>query len=393
MKTLLVDLTSLDTPSRLRGTGHYVHDLAVGLSRLPAGALGDIRLLGLTHLDVDGSHRVTEDLASFSGSIASPEPRDHYRWAYARRLGLWRAVRRIGAAAVHLGDPNATPLLMELTSCRRIVTCHDAIPSRYPERYMTAHDGGPWIGTRIERRRYRSADLVVAISDATEHDVLTLHRVPKERVVRVYNGVDVDRWAAEPTLPIAPTLERLGLAGTAFTLYVGGYHWHKNVEGMVHGLARARARGANLSLVWAGHLGPEHRALVEDEARRAGVSDALRHVGYVTDDELAVLFRAAVSHLLVSRAEGFGLTVVESMAAGCPVVTTRGGSLAEVAGDAALTVDPENHEEIGAALARLVDEPGLRRELVEKGRRHAPRFSLAEQARNMAAVYRRFLDA
>lgn len=393
MKTLLVDLTSLDTPSRLRGTGHYVHDLAIGLSRLPPEELGDVRLLALTHLDVDGSYRVTEDLASFDGSIAKPEPRDHYRWAYARRVALWRAVRHIGASAVHLGDPNATPLLMGLTSCRRIVTCHDAIPSRYPERYMSVHDGGPWIGTRIERRRYRSADLVVAISDATLKDVLELHRVPEERVVRVYNGVDVDRWAAEPALPAAPTLERLGLGSKAFTLYVGGYHWHKNVEGMVSGLARARASGADLELVWAGHLTPDQVELVESAARSAGVSTAIRRVGYVSDDELGVLFRAASSHVLVSRAEGFGLTVVEAMAAGCPVVTTRGGSLAEVAGDAALQVDPEDPEEIGAALARLVSEPELRRELITRGRRHAPRFSLAAQARNMAAVYRRFLDA
>ena len=86
---------------------------------------------------------------------------------------------------------------------------------------------------------------------------------------------------------------------------------------------------------------------------------AVLRLGYVSDDELRVLYRAARAHLLVSRCEGFGLTVVEAMAAGCPVVTTKGGSLSEVAGDAALQVDPENLAAIGDALVRLCREPEL----------------------------------
>lgn len=393
MKTLLIDLTSLDTPSRTRGPGRYVRDLARGLAALPAEVLSGVRLLGLTRLGFDGSYRVTEDVASFAGSddLPAPGPRDHYRWAYARRVALWRAVRRIGASAVHLGDPHATPLLMGWTSCKTIVTCHDAIPVRFPERYMTRNDGGPRIGIAIERRRYRRADVVVAVSDATKADATALLGVPAERVVRVYNGVDVDRWAREPALDGDGTLRRFGLAERPFVLYVGGYHWHKNVEGMVGGLAIARTLGADLDLAWAGNLSPEHSDLVDGEARRAGVAGAVRRLGYVSDEELSVLFRRAVAHVLVSRAEGFGFTVIEAMAAGCPVVTTAAGSLAEVAGDAALTVDPEAHGAIGAALAKLCRDADLRADLAARGRVRAPRFSLDVQAREMAGVYRRCL--
>ena len=393
MKTLLLDLTSLDTPSRTRGPGRYVRDLARGLAALPSVALPGIRLLGLTRLGFDGSHSVTNDLASFEGSESLPAPtsRDHYRWAYARRVALWRAVRQIGAAAVHLGDPHATPLFMAFTSCKTIVTCHDAIPVRFPDRYMTIHDGGVRIGTAIERRRYRRADLVVAVSDATKVDASALLGAPPERVVRVYNGVDVQRWARAPTLDTVATLRRFELLERPFALYVGGYHWHKNVEGMVDGLAVARSQGADLCLAWAGKLSEAETAIVEDSARRAGVSNFVRRLGYVRDEELAVLYRAAVAHVLASRGEGFGFTVVESMAAGCPVVTTRAGSLAEVAGDAALVVDPEDHDAIGAALVRLHRDSALREELRARGRERAPRFSLDAQAREMAAVYRRFL--
>ena len=192
-KTLLLDLTPLDTPTRHRGTGRYVHELALGLANLPATVASNLRVLGLTRLGLDGSYRITEDLASFSGSARIPTQRDHYRWAYARRLALFRAVRHIGAHAIHLGDPNATPLFWGLSSCRKLVTCHDLIPVRYPARYFGYKDGGSRLGLAIERRRYRSADRVVAISDATRTDLHTLLHVDPARIVRVYNGVDVER--------------------------------------------------------------------------------------------------------------------------------------------------------------------------------------------------------
>ena len=157
------------------------------------------------------------------------------------------------------------------------------------------------------------------------------------------------------------------------------------------GLARAKQMGVDLDLVWAGHLAPNHVANVEAEARRAGVLGSLRRVGYVPDEDLVALYRAAVAHLFVSRLEGFGLTIVEAMAAGCPVVTTVAGALAEVAGDAALTVDPEDHAGIGDALARLAREPKLREECVRRGRERAPKFSRAALAKGTAEVYRRFL--
>jgi glycosyltransferase involved in cell wall biosynthesis len=370
-----------------------VRDLARGLAALPGDALSGLRLLGLTRLGFDGSCAVTTDIGSFEGSETLPAPtsRDHYRWAYARRVALWRAVGRIGAAAVHLGDPHATPLFIKFTSCKTIVTCHDAIPVRFPDRYMTMHDGGVRIGTAIERRRYRRADLVVAVSDATKVDASALLGAPPERVVRVYNGVDVERWARPPKLDADATLRRFGLFERPFALYVGGYHWHKNVEGMVSGLAIARSQGADLCLAWAGKLSEGESVIVEEAARRAGVSNFVLRLGYVPDEELAVLYRTAVAHVLASRGEGFGFTVVESMAAGCPVVTTRAGSLAEVAGDAALVVDPEDHAAIGGALVRLHGDAALREDLRARGRARAPRFSLDAQAREMVAVYRRFL--
>lgn len=394
-RTLLVDLTPLDTPTRHRGNGRYLRELALGLAAIPTAELGGLRLLALTHLEADGRCSVTDDLAAFGGTpcLSAPGPRDHYRWAYARRFGLWRATRRLGVHGVHLGDPNAKPLMMRLSGCKTIVTCHDMIPLVYPERYLGWKDGGPMVGRLIERRRYRSATRVVAISEATRHDLERFVGLPHDRVSLVYNGIDVAGWAAPPARPATDVLARLGLGERPFVLAIGAADWHKNPEGAVAGLAAARRSGLDVELAWAGRLRPDHVATLDAAARAHGIYGRVRRLGFVDDGDLAVLLREALAHLLVSHCEGFGLTVVEAMAAGCAVITTRGGSLAEVAGDAALTVDPDDYEAIGAAIGSLAREPSVREQLVARGRARAPQFSREAQARAMIAVYRDVVGA
>ncbi|HEX9297869.1 MAG TPA: glycosyltransferase family 1 protein [Polyangiaceae bacterium] len=393
-KRLLLDLTPLDTPSGPRGIGRYIRELAIGLSELPEDELAGIEILGLTSLSWTGGYQVTRDIAAFRGGAqaAAPTETEFYHWAYRQRIALWRAAKRVGADAVHICDPHATPLFLGLAGCKKIVTCHDLVPTKFPDRYFGVRDGGAFVGKRIERRRYQSADLVVAISDATRDDAISLLGVPPRRIVRVYNGIDVSWWSRPPGLSAGATLDRFHLAGRPFVLYVGGSDWRKNPEGMMSGLVRARQRGLDLVLAWAGHLQTEHIEAVEKQARRFGVSEAVERLGYVSDDELAVLYRAARAHLLVSRCEGFGLTVVEAMASSCPVVTTHAGSLAEVAGDAALLVDAEDEVAIADALVRVCREPDVRAELIRRGLERAPLFSRAAQARAMARTYRAFFN-
>lgn len=390
---LLLDLTPLSTPGGARGIGRYIRELAIGLGELTSGELDGIELLGLTSLDWNGNYEVVHDLADFvrENDTALLKGSDYYSWAYRQRLVLWRAARRAGAAAIHCGDPHATPRLLGLAGTRRIVTCHDVVPTRFPDHYFGARDGGATIGRLIERQRYSNADYVIAVSDATKQDVCSLLRVPSHRVARIYNGIDVERWSTMANSPFQDILKRFGLLERGYALYVGGADWRKNTEGMMAAIAHVRASGCSLELAWAGHLEAGHRARVEAMATAAGVSNAVRYLGFVSDEDLAVLYRNSVAHLFVSRLEGFGLTVVEAMACGCPVVTTNGGSLAEVAGTAALTVDPEDPAAIGAALMRLMSDPRLHAELVTLGRARAPSFSRREQAKATAAAYRHFL--
>lgn len=389
--TVLVDLTPLDTPTRVRGIGRYLKTLALGLSRI--GAQADMRLLALRSLDWVGRFEVSERFTlEEAPSTSFPTQADRYRWAYARRVALWKAMHELDASLVHLGDPNATPLGLGFTPRRRVVTCHDLIPLQFPERYLGPRDGYGLIGKHLIRRRFRSADHVIAISDATKREVERLVGVPADRVSRVYNGVDLSMWSHEDPGDDAARVKAQGLVPMQYVLYVGDTDWRKNVEGMVGGVAAARKAGADVMLAFAGRLEPEKVQRIRDLAKRAGVEDAVRILGYVSDDDLRALFRSALAHLFVSRSEGFGYTVVEAMASGCPVITTRCGSLAEVAGDAALLVDPDDVAAIGQAIIRVSTDDRTRAELQHAGLERAVRFSCEEQARMTLRVFARVLS-
>lgn len=393
--TVVIDFSPLSTPTRHRGIGRYLNTLAKGLARLNAADRGGIRLLSLVHVGFTGRFHVAEDpsVALTHPWTRQPTQLDRYRWAYARRIALWRVVRSLDARAVHLGDPNATPLGMAIGRCKRVVTCHDLIPLQFPSIYLGVRDGFGVVGKRLIVRRFRSADHVVAISDATREELIRLVGVPADRVTRVYNGVDLDDWSPTEAGDDIERVRRHGLTPGRFLLYAGDTDWRKNPDGMIRGLAGAAKLGSECTLAFVGKVEAHKIHAIRSLADRAGVTHRVFVLGYVSDADLRALYRHALAHLFLSRAEGFGYTVIEAMASGCPVITTRSGALAEVGGNAALTVDPEDTTAIGRAIRRLEGDSVLRRDLVSKGLTWANAFSCESQARGTLDVLRRIVDA
>jgi glycosyltransferase involved in cell wall biosynthesis len=392
--TIVIDFSPLDTPTRRRGIGRYLQTLALGLSRLDPRTTTDLRLLGLITLGLQGQVAITDDFDEVTRHTWNRDATqlDRYRWAYGRRLGLWAAMRKVDARVVHLGDPNATPLAMSLARCKRVVTCHDLIPLQFPAKYLGVRDGFGVVGKRLIRRRYRSADHVVVISDATRGELVKLLGVPHSRISRVYNGVDMSSWTSQDPGDDWQRIERYALPPRKFLLYVGDVDWRKNPEGMIRGLANAVDAGQDVLLAFAGDLEAHKITTLHQLADRSGVRDRLRILGYVPDADLRALYRNALAHLFVSRFEGFGYTVVEAMASGCPVITTNAGSLAEVAADAALRVAPDDVEGIGRAIRDLSSDRALRDTVVSRGLAWAPRFSCERQAQAMLDVFRRMVS-
>ncbi len=389
MTRVLVDLSILTTSSRARGLGRHASELALGLAD---ASPEDVELLFVESLEPGGRATIVGDPREAVARLRDPNRAEmgHLAWTYSGRLGLDWAARHVGADVLHVPHAEFTPLFGG--PARRLTTCHDLIPLLFPKQYLRWRDGYR-VGRRlIDRRRYRSADHVIAISEATAQDVCAMTGLSPSKVSVVLHGVEADAFEPDEQPEDAATRSRLGVRGP-YALYVGAADWRKNAEGMFAGLARARRSVPDLRLVWAGRLDAGRIHMLNELARELGVGDAVRLCGEVDDCTLHSLYRGATTTIMVSRYEGFGLPVLEAMSIGSPVLTSDVSSLPEVAGDAALQVGPEDHDAIGRALVTLATDEDERRRLRTAGLARARVLSRARMTDRILEVYRHVAGA
>ena len=386
----LLDISILATETRVRGIGRYLADLAPALQR--AASRAKLRVGFIERAAWIGAGQIETDAdAAIARLLSTPKPEPRLAWAYRLRVGTARATRAAGARLLHLGFPNATPLCD--TGCPRLLTCHDLIPTLFPEHYAGLTEGGA-VGRRaLDRRRWGSAAHVIAISQATADDLMHVLGIPASRITVVFNGVKLQRWSAEPGAADATLRERYALGERRLLAYAGDADWRKNASGMLRALERARrlSPSADYALVWAGKLAAGRRQRIEAMARELGIADSLKLLGFIPDEDLAALYRQAHATLFVSRAEGFGYPVLEAMACGSPVITSNVSSLPEVAGEVAVKVDPEDAERIAQAIVAVEQTAEARAQRTALGRAWVARFSCERQAEETLAVYERLL--
>ena len=263
---------------------------------------------------------------------------------------------------------------------RTIVTVHDLSFLRMPHCFPP-----PLLAylTACVPRAVRRADHVLADSQSTRHDVISLLDVPEERVSVLYAGVE-DRFR--------PIGERAELERVRhkydlpprFILSVGTVQPRKNFGRLIAAFARLKEPG--LSLVIAGGWGWMYEE-VQEAAREMG--DRVSLLGFVDDADLPALYNLAEVFALPSLYEGFGLPPLEAMACGTPVVVGDNSSLPEVVGDAGLLVEATDTEAIAAALDRLLHDRALRQRCRERGLARARHFTWERAARKLLTIYRR----
>lgn len=259
-----------------------------------------------------------------------------------------------------------------------VVAIHDISYERYPEFFGRLE---LFKNRLLIRDAARRATHVVTLSEHARREIVELYGVDPERITVVYGGV-------APVFQAGDDRHREPLRGRELRLLaVGTLQPRKNLLRLLEAVrAVAAIRPARLGVV-----GPD--GFQADRIRAAAGDGAPVDVlGYLSDEELAAEYRRADVFVYPSIYEGFGLPVVEAMASGTPTVTTTGGSLPEIAGDAALIVDPYDVAGLSAAILRLAEDDGLRSQLAERGRARAALFSWERAAEQLRHVYERALD-
>jgi glycosyltransferase involved in cell wall biosynthesis len=385
--TVLIDATPLRTPSGVRGIGRYVFELLHGLHDERPVWKERLRIVALGSLGARGEVELSEDLAGTADrAIEQRGAIPNQTMRRRRQLWLGAAASKAGASLLHETEALGTPLYCPTP---RLVTCYDLIPLHYPTHYLPtpAHFPLQWLK---DWRRYARARRVVTISERTRDDVLRILKIPAGRVQAVLTGIDLQRWSNQPSDGDAGHLEALGLRPRSFLIYVGYGDFRKNAEGMFATLALARQR-ADVSLVWAGVLSKKLLAALTKKAKRAGVLEHVKFAGFVSDEALGALYRGSIAHLFLSRLEGFGLSVAEAMAVGCPVIVARASGADEVAGEAGFVVNPEDSRAAAEAVLALRDE-AARTRAGEASRARVALFGRGVMARGYVEEYLRALE-
>ena len=291
-------------------------------------------------------------------------------------LGAGRSARRAGADLLH-GVHYELPRHARLP---QVVTVHDLTLLTHPEWHEPSK-------VRFFRwamhRAVAAAERVLCVSATTARDLTTHLGVDAGRIDVTPLGAEL-RPASEQA--VVGLRRRLGLDGP-YLLGLGTLEPRKDLPTLVRAFA-AVAGDLPHTLVLAGLAGWGAGAVAEAVAA-SGVSDRILLAGYVPEVDKAALFTGADLFAYPSRYEGFGLPVLEAMACGTPVVTTTGGSLPEVAGDAALLVEPGDADALAVAIGKLVGDSGERVALVQRGMVRAAGFTWNRCAALTAAAYRR----
>jgi glycosyltransferase involved in cell wall biosynthesis len=300
----------------------------------------------------------------------------NYAW---NRWG-WPALDRLAGVPLDLiHSPH--PLIVPGRTARHVVTLHDLFFLKHPD--MTdaeiRRDYVPLVRDHVKR-----ADGVICVSEFTAREAQLLLDVPKEKIAVIPNGVDPAYRASVTEAEVSEVLARRQLPRGAI-LYIGSQEKRKNLVNLAMaylGLSRKRRRVPPLLMVGPGPEWTQGGSVFGSQ---------ITATGYLETREIRALMAASALLVLPSLEEGFGLPVAEAMAAGLPVVCSRGSALEEVAGGAAMLVDPLDAGSIAAGIEKVLENPGQAESQRQRGLEWSRQFDWDGAAQKTLEFYRRVL--
>ena len=301
-------------------------------------------------------------------------------------------VRRLQCDVVHIPHLFWIPRGL---NCPYIVTVHDLLEHMYGSRNASSLRRS--LHFYLTRRVLRKAARVLAVSQFTKNEIEKLLAIPDRRIEVVYNAIDERFLHGHATDADHALIAQRYQVNHPFILYAGAIRPHKNVVRIIEAFSalkselRKEGQFPDLKLIIIGDDLSSHPRLRRTVVR-GGVQHDVRFLGFVPIEVLRIFYDVAKVFVFPSLYEGFGLPPLEAMAHGTPVVTSNTSSLPEVAGNAALLVNPENVFEIQRGLQRVLLDPALRAQMKQRGYEQAQRFSWTTSVSRILEIYREVAD-
>lgn len=279
------------------------------------------------------------------------------------------------------------PIPIRVAGARNIYTLHDLVPLKLPfatlDRKRFYH--------RLVERCVVEGDHIVTVSEASRRDIIELLGAPEAGVTNTYQHTPMPAALADEMVDVEAVF---GVKSDGFFLFFGAIEPKKNVARLAEAFLSTDTQHPLVLVGGRGWQKDEELRLVEAAQRRSGAAGPrIIQLDYLPRRLVMQLVRAARAVLFPSLYEGFGLPVLEAMQLGTPVITSNRASLPEVAGDAALIVDPYDVSALSAAIARIDRDADLRSKMRQAGLAQAARFSLGEHRRRLHALYSGVLAA
>lgn len=273
-----------------------------------------------------------------------------------------------------------------LLFCPSVLTLHDVIPFIFPQLTPLIFRCYWNIAYKISARR---AQLIIAVSHSAKKDLIKFLDITGKKITVIYHGSEQPNLEIEDEKGIIALQEKKE-SDAPYILWVGRMYGHKNLTRLLYAYNKLikTYQGIKHRLVLCGMKGWGYPSFIKT-MEALNLQDKAIFKGYVPDNELKSMYSNASLFVFPSLTEGFGFPILEAMSSGIPVVTSNYGAMAEIAGDAALLVDPYDVDEIVEAMHRVLTDENLRKDLIKKGLERASQFSWERTARETLSAYKK----
>ena len=378
-----LDCQKILSPGSLgAGIEHYTYHLALNLAPIIA-SVGNLKLY--FHPAVENSPWIKNCVFGTSTEIKFWPPDAMARaglWPYGKYRRQAKFLEAEKLALFH-GPANVTPLFYRRPT---VVTVHDLIIYEHPEWFPGGLADYFWRHSLVPNS-IKQAAKIIAVSDATKKQVVKHFRISPEKIAVSYEGATSQRDDARNDDPQIRSLQKK-ISSASFILYVGTIEPRKNLARLIEAFARIVPKFPRLKLVLAGKFGWKYEAIL---ARAGNLKSKVVFTDYVSAAQRDWLYHQALVFAYPSLAEGFGLPVLDALVNNVPVLISKTSSLPEVAGVAAVYIDPLEVEDIALGLAKIAGDEKLREQLIRGGQVQAAKFSWDQSATETLKIYQEII--